>query len=122
MNKEQFRKAIDQTEGCVGLLVFSYDGYATDEFWKHDANHVAEYFYAVSKFAPAVRLAVDKGNNRGSAQVSMMTIETDSAIFLSKPIDSELFLVMIMSPEGNLGKARYELNEVALEFSTAALV
>ena len=113
MSKEMLQKILDRTEGCLGILLNGLDGFAVEKVWREDAVELSlDYTVAVAEYTSIVELAIEKNRETGLGNLLEMAISNEKGIFLMRLVNDDQFIAMIMSPDSNVGRGRYELQEV----------
>lgn len=113
MFKEVLQGILNRTEGCKGVLIMGFDGIAVEKVWQNgvlDGN----YDIAVAEYTSLIRSAKLKNSDTGMGKLSEMTLSTENERFILHLVRGDYFLAMILSPEGNFGRGRYELRRAEL--------
>ena len=112
MSKEILQKMLDRTEGCMGILLNGLDGFAVEKVWREDTVESSlDYTVAIAEYTSVVELALEKNRETGLGEMSEMAITNEKGTFLIRLVNDDQFIAMIMSPDGNIGRGRYELQE-----------
>ncbi len=122
MIEERLKKIIERTDGCIGILAFSYDGFVSEEVWQKNSRNAAKFFNAVSNYAPIVKKSVAQSRENSLGDLEELFFQTSDGIFIIRPIDDEIFIAMVLDQDGNIGKGRFELKEAAFHLFQAVLV
>lgn len=113
MFREVLQGILDRTEGCQGVLIMGFDGIAVDKVWRDETTH-GNYDIAVAEYTSLVRSAKRKNVDMGIGKLSEMTVSTENEQFIMRLVSEDYFLAMILSTDGNFGRARYELRRAEL--------
>lgn len=113
MFNDNLRQIQQKTEGCLGVLIMGMDGIAVEEIWQREGKD-ANLDVAVAEFTSLVRAARRTGDDMGLGALRELVILTETSNFVMRLISSEYFLVLVVEPEGNLGRGRYELRQAEL--------
>jgi predicted regulator of Ras-like GTPase activity (Roadblock/LC7/MglB family) len=116
MFKDVLEKIIERTEGSLGALIMGIDGIAVERSLKQ-AGQEANLDVAAAEFTSLVRSAQKAGNDTGLGALRELVISLDDAILLVRLLGKEYFVVLAISPEGNLGRARFELRKAELQIA-----
>jgi predicted regulator of Ras-like GTPase activity (Roadblock/LC7/MglB family) len=116
MFKEVLETIIERTEGSLGALIMGIDGIAVERSLKQ-AGHEANLDVAAAEFTSLVRSAQRAGNDTGLGNLHELVISLDDAVVLMRLLGREYFVVLAISPEGNLGRARFELRKAELQMA-----
>jgi predicted regulator of Ras-like GTPase activity (Roadblock/LC7/MglB family) len=117
MFKEILDKIIERTEGSLGALIMGIDGIAVERSLKQ-AGQEANLDVAAAEFTSLVRSAQKAGNDTGLGNLHELVIALDDAVLLVRLLGREYFVVLAISPEGNLGRARFELRKAELQMAS----
>lgn len=107
MFKQQLKKVVDNVDGGIAAVVMGLDGIPVESYVrvndKLDINTVAMEF---SFILGQVKKAAD------SLQVGTceeLTVKAQRLVLCVRMLSPQYFVATALSPEGNLGKARYLL-------------
>ena len=113
MFKDILETVIERTEGSLGALIMGLDGIAVERSLK-EAGHEANLDVAAAEFTSLVRNAQRAGKDTGLGGLHELVISLDDAILLIRLLGRDYFVVLAIRPEGNLGRARFELRKAEL--------
>jgi len=116
MFKEVLETIVERTEGSLGALIMGLDGIAVERTLK-EAGQEANLDVAAAEFTSLVRSAQRAGKDTGLGDLRELVISLDSAILLVRLLGREYFVVLAMKPEGNLGRARFEVRKAELQIA-----
>jgi predicted regulator of Ras-like GTPase activity (Roadblock/LC7/MglB family) len=114
MFKETLENIIERTEGSLGALIMGIDGIAVERSLK-DAGQDANLDVAAAEFTSLVKSAQKAGRDTGLGNLRELMISLDSAVVIMRLLGHDYFVVLAMSPDGNLGRARFELRKAELQ-------
>ena len=117
MFKEMLESIIERTEGSLGALIMGIDGIAVERLLK-DAGQEANLDVAAAEFTSLVRNAQKAGKDTGLGNLQELMISLDSAVVIMRLLGREYFVVLAINPEGNLGRARFELRKAELQLKS----
>jgi predicted regulator of Ras-like GTPase activity (Roadblock/LC7/MglB family) len=104
------REIVDGCPGAIGAALMGNDGVPIEEVIAEDAwdkgmgEEIANAGVEFGRILEEIRKASDAMSG-GAVHETVVTLARFSLIF--RGVDSETFLVTILAPDGNLGKARY---------------
>ena len=107
---EILRTIVDGCSGCLGASLMGNDGIAIEEYAAESSHgsalhgDVGTAGVEFSRILDEIRKASDALGG-GVMEETVIRVSRFSLIF--RPIDDENFLVVAVTPDGNLGKARY---------------
>ncbi len=114
MFKEALANIIERTEGSLGALIMGVDGIAVERLLK-EAGQDANLDVAAAEFTSLVRNSQKAGKDTGLGNLRELMISLDSAVVIMRLLGNDYFVVLAMSPDGNLGRARFELRKAELQ-------
>ncbi len=115
MFKELLESIIEHTEGSLGALIMGTDGIAVEKVLG-GANE-ANLDVAAAEFTSLVRSAQRAGKDTGLGDLRELVISLDQAVVIMRLLSRDYFVVLAISPEGNLGRGRFELRKAELQMS-----
>ena len=116
MFKEVLERIIEHTEGSLGALIMGLDGIAVERLLKKEGDE-ANLDVAAAEFTSLVRNAQRAGKDTGLGGLRELVISLEDAVILMRLLSQDYFVVLAISPEGNLGRARFELRKAELQIS-----
>jgi predicted regulator of Ras-like GTPase activity (Roadblock/LC7/MglB family) len=114
MFKATLEAVLERTEGSLGALIMGVDGIAVERSLK-EAGQEANLDVAAAEFTSLVRNAQKAGKDTGLGRLCELMISLDGAVLLMRLLGRDYFVVLAVNPEGNLGRARYELRKAELQ-------
>lgn len=111
--REVLQKALDNTEGCFGVLIMGTDGIVVRKVWQPGGAKF-DLDIAVAEYTSLIRNAKRTNNELGFGKLQEVTLTSESSIFILRFVSDDYFIAMILSPEGNFGRGRYELRRAEL--------
>ena len=113
MFKEVLQTALNHTEGCFGVLIMGTDGIVVESVRQPEVTE-SNLDVAVAEYVSLVRNAKRTNREMGIGKLHEVTLAGESGIFILRFIGEDYFIAMILSPEGNFGRGRYELRRAEL--------
>jgi predicted regulator of Ras-like GTPase activity (Roadblock/LC7/MglB family) len=117
MFKETLENILEHTEGSLGALIMGLDGIAVERLLKQ-AGHEANLDVAAAEFTSLVRNAQKAGKDTGLGGLREVMVSLDGAVVIMRLLSRDYFVVLAISPEGNLGRARFELRKAELQMAS----
>jgi len=114
MFKEALETILERTEGSLGALIMGIDGIAVERLLK-EAGQEANLDVAAAEFTSLVRSAQKAGKDTGLGNLRELMISLDDAVLIMRLLGQDYFVVLAISPDGNLGRARFELRKAELQ-------
>ena len=107
------QSAIDKTQGSIGAIVSGTDGIIVEKVW-HNAPTDKNLETAIAEYS-ALLQGVNRTNNELKlGGLKEFTLACESKVFLMRMISENFLIAMILSPNGNFGRGRYELYKAEL--------
>jgi len=117
MFKETLEAIIERTEGSLGALIMGIDGIAVERSLKPGGQE-ANLDVAAAEFTSLLRSAQRAGKDTGLGNLRELVITLDDAVVLMRLLGREYFVVLAISPDGNFGRARFELRKAELQMAS----
>ena len=103
-------KAVDRVHGAEAAILMGFDGILVDMFNGKEIFDIESMGMEFSVLLREVRNAAELLN---AGEASEMTIRTDKLLAVLRVVNTEYFVAMALTPDGNIGKARYVLRTLA---------
>src|SRR5258705_5249354 len=116
MFKEMLESIVERAEGSLGALIMGTDGIAVEKV-VGVAGVDANLDVAAAEFTSLVRGAQRAGNDTGLGSVRELVVSMEGAVLVMRLLSRDYFVVLAMSPQGNLGRGRFELRKAELKLS-----
>ena len=113
MFKEVLQAIVNRTEGCLGALIMGTDGIAVEKVWQ-SAGTEANLDVAVAEYTSLLRNAKRTNDEMGFGKLREFNLVSESGIFILRFVSEDYFIAMVLSPEGNFGRGRFELRRAEL--------
>jgi len=121
MFKEPLKAIIERTEGSIGAFIMGTDGISVEKVLTDEARD-ANLDVAAAEFTSLVRNAQRTGGDTGLGHLRELMVVLDDSVVIMRLFSREYFLVLIMKPDGNLGRGRFELRKTELELAREFVV
>jgi len=113
MFKETLQTIVDKTGGSLGALIMGVDGLSVEKFFTEEGT-AANLDIAAAELTSLIRSASRTGNDLGLGDLRELVVTHDKVTFLMRFLGRDYFAVLALSPEGNIGRGRYELRKAEL--------
>lgn len=105
--REILQSTVENVSGGIGVVVMGYDGIPIDEYVAQSTEIdvpllAVEYATVLKEIKRTVEVLK-------IGRMEEISINTDSLRAIIRVIDEELFVVLVVSRDGNFGKGRYLL-------------
>ena len=121
MFKEALQTIVEKTDGSLGALIMGADGLSVEKYFNEE-GYAANLDVAAAEFTSLVRSAARSGNDLALGDLRELLVALANVTFIMRLFNKDYFVVLAIKPEGNLGRARYELRKAELilahEFTT----
>jgi predicted regulator of Ras-like GTPase activity (Roadblock/LC7/MglB family) len=114
MFKEELRDLTQRTPGARGALIMGLDGISVEKFVAGEGINL-EVFSA--EYLSLVKKTLDTNRELGLGRVKELTVFTEAMIAIIEAVTAEYFIVFALPPDGNFGRARYEIHKSALRLA-----
>lgn len=106
--REDLETICGKVEGSFAASLMGFDGIAIETHEHKQAEGVAmqDLLVEYSGIISQVRQAAETLQMGRASEVS---IRTEKLVAVARPITPDYFVVLTLSPDGNVGRARYEL-------------
>lgn len=105
MFAQTLRNVVDNVDGGIAAVIMGLDGIPVETYQKHpdrgDVNTIAMEF---SFILGQVRKA---GDSLQVGALQELSVRAERLVLVCRMISPQYFIAVVISPEGNFGKARY---------------
>jgi predicted regulator of Ras-like GTPase activity (Roadblock/LC7/MglB family) len=116
MFKQTLESILERTEGSLGALIMGTDGIAVEKVFG-EAGKEANLDIAAAEFTSLIRSGQRSGNETGLGGLKELVVSLDNCLLVMRVLSRDYFVVLAMTPEGNLGRGRYELRKAELNLA-----
>lgn len=116
MFKNLLETIMERTEGSLGALIMGLDGISVEKVLG-EAGAEANLDVAAAEFTSLVRSAQRAGNDTGLGNLKELMVSLDQAVVVMRLLSRDYFVVLALSPEGNVGRGRFELRKAELQLA-----
>lgn len=116
MFKNLLETIMERTEGSLGALIMGLDGISVEKVLG-EAGAEANLDVAAAEFTSLVRSAQRAGNDTGLGNLKELMVSLDQAVVVMRLLSRDYFMVLALSPEGNIGRGRFELRKAELQLA-----
>jgi predicted regulator of Ras-like GTPase activity (Roadblock/LC7/MglB family) len=116
MFKETLETIMEHTEGSLGVLIMGTDGISVERLLR-EAGQEANLDIAAAEFTSLVKNAQKVGKDTGLGNLRELVVSLEGAVVLMRLLGRDYFVVLALTPDGNLGRARFELRKAELQLT-----
>lgn len=116
MFKESLEAVLANLEDGLGILIMGLDGISVEKVL-HPEGAAGNLDVAAAEVASLVRNTQRIGRNIGLGGLSEFTLRFEKIKVLVQMVGNEYFLILALHPEGNIGRARYQLRKAEMELT-----
>jgi len=116
MFKESLQTIVNNTHGSLGALIMGADGLSVEKFFS-DEGKDANLDVAAAEFTSLVRNAMRSANDLNLGDLHEIVVSLGRVTFLMRLFNKDYFVALALKPDGNLGRARYELRKAELQLA-----
>lgn len=113
MFKDILQEISDRTEGCLNVLIIGLDGIIVEQAGQEKAEF-ANFDLIIAEYTSLLRKAAQISGDADLDGLSEMTISNGKGIFILRLVSEDYFLALVLTPDGNFGRGRYELRRAEL--------
>ncbi len=110
----KLKSAVDSVKGGEAVILMGFDGIPVDSYEVREGIDIETIGMELSVVLKEVRKAAEMLE---SGQASELTVRTDKMATVLRVVNDSYFLAMTISPEGNVGKAKYLLRVLGPDLS-----
>ena len=108
---DQLSRISNRIEGAVALSLVAKDGMPVETF---NSNPDLDLDVLAAELVAQVRSITDNHRELDAGEVQHLSVTTDRFTLMVSSVASDYYLLLVLGPEGNYGKARFELRRARL--------
>lgn len=108
MFQEYLTKIGKSVAGSRGIMIMGVDGIPLEQ-WVADAD--VNLDLVATEFTNLLKSSRRNSRDTGLGDLQQVAVLADNGILLIDDITPDYFLLFLLEPDGNLGKARFELKK-----------
>jgi predicted regulator of Ras-like GTPase activity (Roadblock/LC7/MglB family) len=101
-------------EGAIAAVILGIDGIPIERYVEDNVDDSVDIEMVATELTTLLRRGMHTASDTQLGELREMIIATEKMTFLLRPITSEYFLMLAVSPTGNVGRARFELRKAQL--------
>jgi predicted regulator of Ras-like GTPase activity (Roadblock/LC7/MglB family) len=107
MFQAMLKEVVDNTDGGIATLLMDFEGIAVDSYSKPNAQFDITTIGA--EFSVVIKSIQRAAQMLEAGPTAEIAIQAEKVITLIRVVNESYFVAFSMSPDANLGKARYML-------------
>ena len=105
---EALKDIADRFQNLYSIFLMGMDGMPVEKVVRnHDFNIDA----LTAEFTTVLKVTTSSATEVNAGNVDEILVMSDRMILLTKSITAEYFLMLVLPPDGNMGRARFELKK-----------
>lgn len=105
---------LQKVEGTLSVLIVGVDGIIIDRSDSEDIDDGLNLELVAAEYTSLLKTALRTAEDVEIGQLQELTVFTAHYHFVIKMITDEYYIMFIMRPGGNFGRARYELKKAKI--------
>jgi predicted regulator of Ras-like GTPase activity (Roadblock/LC7/MglB family) len=111
--REHLAEVCQSVDGAIACTLMGVDGIEVDTHVQGGAGADVDFKSLLVEYSGVFRSARDAAEAHEAGGVSEVAISTDKVVTVARLVSPEYYMVVALTPGGNLGKARYLLRVTA---------
>jgi predicted regulator of Ras-like GTPase activity (Roadblock/LC7/MglB family) len=108
---------VNRIEGCAGAVILGIDGIPIERYVP-ETGAAIDIDLVATEFTTLLRRSMRTATDTELGDLREMMFAAERMVFLLRPITSEYFLMLALNPDGNTGRARFELRKAQLSLES----
>jgi predicted regulator of Ras-like GTPase activity (Roadblock/LC7/MglB family) len=112
---EVLKGIVSRVEGSLGALIMGLDGIPIEHIQNSvDPESTEKLTLVATSHATLLRNSMRMSSDVGVGSLNELTLISSEMTLVIKLINREYFVILALEPDGNLGRARFELRKAQL--------
>ncbi len=107
--REHLESICGRVEGAWAASLMGFDGIAIETVQPRTETDGVELQTLLVEYSGILQQIRTAAESLQMGNASEVSIRTDKLVAIARPLTPDYFLVLALSPDGNVGRARYEL-------------
>jgi predicted regulator of Ras-like GTPase activity (Roadblock/LC7/MglB family) len=108
---DQLSRISNRIEGALALSLVAKDGIPVESF---SSDPDLDLDVLAAELIAQVRSITENHRELGVGEVQQFSVTTDRLTLMVSTVATDYYLLLVLGPEGNYGKARFELRRARL--------
>ena len=109
---------LGRVEGGIAAVILGIDGIPIERSVS-ERDRDLDIDLVATEFTTLLRRSMRVASDTGLGDLKELVLVTDLMTYLLRPITPEYFMLLAISPRGNVGRARFELRKAQLSLEEA---
>ncbi|MBI3178893.1 MAG: hypothetical protein HYZ27_04490 [Deltaproteobacteria bacterium] len=109
--QENLRRVVDEVPGAIASILMGFDGIAIDAY-ERAGNDLDIPTLVIECSAAALQALRSAEQHQAIGQIVEVAISAANIVTLMRPVTAEIFLAVVLTPDGLAGKARFLMRVV----------
>ena len=106
-------KVVNRVEGGTAAIILGVDGIPIERYTS-DFDSSLDIEAIGTEFTTLLRRSIHTASDTALGELNELVFATDKMFFLIRPITNDYFILLAISPGGNVGRGRFELRKAQL--------
>ena len=111
--RDRLEDIVSRVQGALAASLVAKDGMPVDSVW--DGGDLQLEIVAAEMLAQVQCLA-DSNDNLGVGPVRLLAVSTSRHTILISAVSADYYLLLVLKPSANYGRARYEMRRAGPQF------
>ncbi len=111
---ENLSKVVHRVEGCAAATILGIDGIPIERYL-NDLDPAFDMELAAIELTNLLKRSMQVAADAELGLLQELIFSSDQMIFLLRPITTDYFILLLMYPDGNIGRARFELRKAQFD-------
>ncbi len=112
---ELLERILERVEGSIGIVIMGLDGLAIEHVQVPSKISLSERVALIAtSHATLLRNTMRMASDTGVGLLNELTLMSDAFRLVVRLIGREYFIIIVLDPDGNIGRARFELRKAHL--------
>ena len=117
MFSEILQRIVEETGGGIGAVLMGYDGIAIDQYFAPEEE--LDLHMVVVEYSNVLKEIRKTADILSLGDMEEISIRTDRFIIVIRILNDDYFVAMVISRDGNFGKARYLMTREGFNLTEA---
>lgn len=106
---EVLEKLVGKVNGTYGAVIMGIDGISVEKFQKYPDREIET---SIIEYTNIYKNIQNTTNELSMGTVKEISIAAENTTILIRSINNDYFLALMIDPEGNVGRGKFELRKV----------